>query len=321
MILCGGESPCISVTWDRENNVDKALIASTDSKIREIAQNAFQSEKLDAVLCGDGSEVLESLKELGAANVRLIVLEAFLPKVDGFEVVRRLAEFPVSKETPALMIIPRSGASAEPHLRIRLNADDYLEKPFEAEELRQKIHSMVKYYRPHEAPHPVTGLLGHPQFENEVFTRLSRGDRFATVWLDINHFRPFNDHYGRDKGNAVIKKVAELIRKTLGGKNSDSVPIAHVDGDDFVILVPQENAQAIADELKSGFDGATSEFYSAEEKKRGFYYEKGRDQKDQIFPLMTLSTVVLNVSMEKFRHYGQLVSQAGDLLHQAKVGS
>ena len=95
---------------------------------------------------------------------------------------------------------------------------------------------------------------------------------------------------------------------------------AHVDGDDFILIVPQENAEDMRPKLREAFQKEVSRFYSEEEKMQDFIREKDREKKEQIYPLMDLSTATINVNQENFIHYGHLVSQADDLLRQAKQG-
>lgn len=307
------------------NNKTTVIVASSDSKIRESARAALEQEGLDAILCGDGEEVLDSVKSQGQqlAGVRLMVMDAFLPKIDGFEAVKQMEDFAFTREIPVLMLINRAGDPFKHKIHIRMDADDYMEKPFDTEELRQRIHSMVKYYRAHNAPHPITNLEGHPRFEKEVIARLNRGESFGTVWIDVNHFRPFNDHCGREQGNEVLRMVARLIQTTLQSSKlrPEDTPVAHIAGDDFIAMMPKDKTQDFIRKLKEQFQAGILQFYSEEEKKQGFFYEKGRDQTHQIYPLMSLSAVILDVAMEQFTHYGQLVSRANDLLRQAKVGA
>ena len=315
---------------------NSVLGASDDPKIRELVRQAIQAEELEPVICGDGLEVLESIKESGASAMpKLIILEAFLPKVDGHEVVNQLQSNETARQIPILMLIGQKGAGTTAYqsgaispqaltARIRLKADNYLQKPFELKEIRSEVHGMVKYYRPHNSPHPITGLPGHPQMEQEVFNRFVRGETFVTLWLDINHFRPYNDHYGANRGNEVLKMTAGLIQKLVRSEKfpeNQKAFLSHVDGDDFILLVPEENADSIRQTLREELQEEIFKFYSAEEREKGFFYEKGRDKKDQIFPLMSPSMALLKVTMEKFVHYGQLVSESNELLRQTKVGA
>lgn len=319
------------------NNNNLILVASDDPNIRELVKTAALNENLDPILCGDGLEAVESIKESGVpvSNFKCVVLEAFLPKIDGYEVVKQFQEIPFIKEAPVLMLIGKSAqgssrfqsGAGEPktvQTKIRLLADNYFQKPFTLGEIQSEIHGMVKHFRKHNAPHPVTGLGGHPQMEQEVIGRLSKGETFTTLWIDINHFRPFNDHTSSEKGDEVLKVVMELIQKVLKETQNLSILkpyLAHVGGDDFILLVSKEAGDKIKSRLREEFSQTILKFYSKEEQAKGFFYEKGRDQKDQIFPLMNLSMAVLEVSMEKFLHYGHLVSESNELLRQTKIGA
>jgi len=301
------------------------LAASSDPKILDMAKAALADEVLAAVLCGDGEEALESVRgNKIQPPLRLIVLEACLPKSDGFEVVRKMSEDAELGKVPCLMLVdPKQSPSAR-KASVRLGADDYLQKPFETEELRAKIHSMTKHFRAHGAPHPVTGLPGHPELEQHVLARLAKSEAFELVCFDINHFRPFNDHYGSEKGDEVIRMVVTLIRGVLKGAgipSDEEGALNHIDGDDFIIAAPLGRSGKIRAGLREKFQSDVQKFYSKEEIRKGFIFQKDRENKDQIFPLMQLSTAVLGVSKEKFSHYGQLVAEVNEALHQSKVGS
>lgn len=301
------------------------LTASSDPKIRDMAKTALSDEGLAAVLCGDGDEALESARGMKSQPpLRLLVIEACLPKSDGFEVVRKLSEDANLGTVPSLMLLDPKQSPADRKASVRLGADDYLQKPFETEELRAKIHSMTKHFRAHAAPHPVTGLPGHPQLEQHVLARLAKGESFELVCFDINHFRPFNDHYGSEKGNEVIRMVVQLIRGVLqsaGMAADEEGALNHIDGDDFIIAAPQGRGADIRAGLREKFQSEVQKFYSKEEIRKGFIFQKDRENKDQIFPLMQLSTAVLGAAKEKFSHYGQLVAEINEALHQSKVGS
>jgi PleD family two-component response regulator len=312
------------------------LAASDQKEIRELIRDASEREGLQSILCGDGEEALESAKKNAESKkLKLVILEAFLPKLDGFEVVNKLHDFKETMDIPVLMLVGQNMAQpAQYHsggiqpqslpTKIRLRADNYLQKPFEPSEIRAEIHSMIKHFRAHNAPHPVTNLLGHPFIEQEVFSRLNKGEKFSLLWIDINHFRPFNDHYGMDRGNEVLKMTVALIQKVLQSLNledSEKPFLAHVDGDDFILILPEQKADQLKQELRDQFQEQILKFYSQEERKKGFFYEKGRDQKDQIFPIMNLSMIVHKVTIENFIHYGHLVSICNGLLHQTKIGA
>ncbi len=299
------------------------LAASSDAGIREMAKSAISEEGLAAISCGDGEEALESARAAQSPPLRLLVMEACLHKADGFEVLRALSEDSELKTIPCLMLLDPKQKISGHETNVRLGADDYLQKPFEKEELRAKIHSMTKHFRAHASPHPVTGLPGHPELETLLFSRVNRGEALDLICFDINFFRPFNDHYGTDKGNEVIRMVVSLAQGIFKSSNlsSENGDLSHIDGDDFIITAPAGKGDKIRKSLKEKFQSEVQKFYSKEEIRKGFIFQKDREDKDQIFPLMRLSTAVLKAEKDKFAHYGELVAEINEALRQSKVGS
>lgn len=301
------------------------LTASPDPKIREMIREVLLKEGCESISCGDGEEAIESAKaQVPQSPICLIILETHLPKFDGHEVVNQLSKLAATNQTPVLMLIDRNANSLGTKIMNRLRADDYLGKPFDIEEIRQKVHTLIHHFREHAATHPLTGLAGHPQLEEEIFIRLGRGEKVTLLWIDINYFRPFNDHYGRGKGNEVIREMVHLIQETLQSakiQDEGKSLITHVDGDDFIILLPEDKVDEVKQNLRKQFQTNILKFYSSEEKEKGFIYQKDRDNKEQIFPLMTLSMCVVQTETNQFSNYGALVLKAEEMLRQAKIGS
>ena len=162
-------------------------------------------------------------------------------------------------------------------------------------------------------------------FSNEgIFSRLSGGKTLGMVCMDINHFRPFNDHYGSASGDQVIRTVVHLIKgilKSAGLSLSKEGSLSHIDGDDFIILAASGRGDEIRKALREKFQSEVHKFYSKEEITKGFIFQKDRENKDRIFTLMQLSTAVLKVTKEKFAHYGELVAEINEALRQSKAGS
>lgn len=307
------------------------LAASGDARTRELVRMAAQAEQVDVILCGDGKEAFESIQK-EASKIKLVILESFLPKMDGFEIAKKLEDISQTKDIPILMLVGHgkdslqscsSGAiSQNLATRVRLNADNYIQKPFDLKEIQSSIHSMLKYYRPHGAPHPMTRLGGHVQIENEVFARLAKGEVSVYLWVDINFFKPYNDHYGSSKGDEVLKSLHAILLETIQSLPEENEPfLAHVDGDDFILLLKEEDEESVCSLVRQKFEQLLPKFFSDEERAQGFFYEKAReDQKRRVFPLMRISAVGVRVRLEKFQHYGCLVASAQDVLRQAKSG-
>ena len=123
----------------------KILVVDDEQKIIRLLQRNLDK---------DGYEVLAATDGEGALNVvetedpDLVLLDIMLPKMDGFEVCRRLREF---SSVPIIMLTAR-GAEHEKVRGFELGADDYLTKPFGIPELTARIKAVLRRARVPQAP-------------------------------------------------------------------------------------------------------------------------------------------------------------------------
>src|SRR5438094_400768 len=80
--------------------------------------------------------------------------------------------------------------------------------------------------------------------------RLARGEHFALLYVDIDRFKEFNDHYGFTRGDRVITMLAEVLTCVAG----EQLFVGHIGGDDFVLLTRADEAEALAEGITRTFD-------------------------------------------------------------------
>ena len=97
------------------------------------------------VSCAASGE--EALDRLAAEEADLIVLDVMLPGIDGFEVCRRVRE---QSSCPIIMLTAK-GAEEDKVRGLRLGADDYVTKPFSAQELLARVEAVLRRARVPEA--------------------------------------------------------------------------------------------------------------------------------------------------------------------------
>src|SRR3984885_3066547 len=148
----------------RRNNravAGSVLPASVDPSNLLLIDDDRSLASLIADYCGPGGfEVTPAFS--GEDGVRLareqyfllIILDVMLPRIDGFEVLKRIRR---TSDTPILMLTTRGAAKDRIH-GLESGADDYLPKPFQPAELLARIHSVLRRTLPKEGP--VTFTLG-----------------------------------------------------------------------------------------------------------------------------------------------------------------
>jgi two-component system alkaline phosphatase synthesis response regulator PhoP len=116
----------------------KILIVEDEESIRGPLEDNLKLEGYDVSCAGDG---IEGLSLAADRTFDLIVLDIMLPKLDGFEVCKRLRQDRVM--TPILMLTAKS-QEIDRVLGLELGADDYVTKPFSARELLARIKAILR---------------------------------------------------------------------------------------------------------------------------------------------------------------------------------
>ena len=120
----------------------RVLVADDDQEVREAVETALELEGHSVTTATDG---LAALKRLAMSEFDAMVLDVLMPKLDGFEVCRRLRAS--GNRTPVLILTARD--SEEDTIRgLDLGADDYLVKPFGLGELLARVRALLRRARP-----------------------------------------------------------------------------------------------------------------------------------------------------------------------------
>ena len=120
----------------------RLLLIEDDPKLSRLIARGLREEGFAVDLAGDGEEGAYRAIEQEYDG---IVLDVLLPKLDGFEVLRRVRER--GRRTPVLMLTARG--SVQDRVRgLNGGADDYLKKPFDFEELLARIHALLRRAAP-----------------------------------------------------------------------------------------------------------------------------------------------------------------------------
>ena len=84
---------------------------------------------------------------------------------------------------------------------------------------------------------PLSGLPGNEFIQREIEKRLSQKMHFDICYLDMDHFKPFNDHYGFERGDTVIKALAQILRDFIETEKDKFNFVGHIGGDDFIMIL------------------------------------------------------------------------------------
>lgn len=162
---------------------------------------------------------------------------------------------------------------------------------------------------------PLTFLPGNIPVTEHI-DRLLTGERvFVAAYLDLNHFKPFNDQYGYFRGDKMILMVAAAI-----GRHVDPTVdfVGHIGGDDFIILFQSEDWEQRCRTIVEEFNASARSLFEAGDLARGGLHSEDRQGNRTFFPLTTLSIGAAPIPAGRPLQAEEVASLAAAAKRQAK---
>ena len=119
---------------------EKILIVDDEARILRLVRSNLEPQGYKVLTAMDGESALTAAE---MNDPDLIILDLMLPRLDGFEVCRRLCEF----STVPIIILTAKGEEVDKVKGLELGADDYLTKPFGVPELLARIKAVLRRTR------------------------------------------------------------------------------------------------------------------------------------------------------------------------------
>ena len=269
---------------------EKIIIVDDDEQVASYVQLSFSLQGYSVDWIQDGRKAVgEIQKNLPDA----VILDLKLPGINGFRICEQLRSDPRTRGIP-IIVVSGSWKNAEDRIRsIEVGADDFLTKPFDAQELMARIKRMLQRKKIDMGHNPLTGLPGNLAIEEETRRRLARADNNAYAYIDLDNFKAYNDVYGVKQGDKVIRLFADIL---VEGVKRWGIPqdfVGHIGGDDFFLLVKAPNAQRLFDWIAKRFDERIKAYYSDADLKAGYITAKDRQGNTKKFPFVSASIVFL----------------------------
>ncbi len=178
----------------------------------------------------------------------LILLDISMPDMDGYEVLEKLKENDITKNTPVIFVTG-SDTIQDEEKGLALGAVDYITKPISPAivKARVKTHLIIKHQRDellYNASHDqLTGLNNRHILAEEGQRKFSRahrkGDELSVIMLDIDHFKKVNDTYGHLMGDTILIAIADIL--SVGMRVEDFT--ARFGGEEFIVILENCNLE------------------------------------------------------------------------------
>lgn len=290
----------------------KILLADDSHAIRFLVSEILTDAGFTVIQAENGQEAIDkTYKE----NPDLLILDYEMPQKTGFEVVKEVRSRTGYLHTPIIIFTAVTDKSTKLE-GLGLDIDDYLTKPADEDEIVARVKLLLKRSKQKMDCNPLTRLPGNPSIQARVEAEIASGHSFAVLYCDLNNFKSFNDHYGFEAGDRVLKTEADIITRAAA-KHAGAF-VGHIGGDDFIVVCPFEAAENIAREIAAETDKVSSSFYNEEDRAKGFMTAVNRKGETENFKFLSIGIGIVHNTKRPLTSFAMVSNIGSELKCLAK---
>jgi two-component system cell cycle response regulator len=254
---------------NRAAAVPTILVADDEPVNRALIARRLEREGYHVLTARNGSEAVEQAR---ASLPDLVILDVMMPEMDGLDACRLIKETEATRDIPVIFLSARDETAMKVS-GLGLGADDYISKPFEAEELIARIHVAIRLKRERDQlrnnaeeasiraelaqeqamTDALTGLLNRYGLQHVLVREHAEARRYnrplSCLVIDLDNFKTINDTYGHASGDLALQQIAGILREAV--RASDTV--FRYGGEEFLVLLPEtdlDGAIALAEKIR-----------------------------------------------------------------------
>ncbi len=230
------------------------LIIDDDPVARMQLRLCLEDQGYSIVEAQDGEEGLSIYNQL---HPDMVLLDALMPGLNGFECCIQLQSLPRGDQIPILMITGLDDQESVDRA-FAVGAADYVTKPVHWAVLRQRVKRLIQQTQLQQKLEAanrelqrlalldgLTQVANRRQFDellNHQWQKLQETRQPLSLLLcDIDYFKSYNDTYGHQAGDRCLQKVAQAIQAAL---DSADHLVARYGGEEFAVLLPEVDPRA-----------------------------------------------------------------------------
>ncbi len=231
------------------------LLIDDDLVVRATISEALELDATEVILAKNGNDGIDAYFKY---QPDLVLVDAVMPLLDGFEFCEKLKQLDINRSTPILMITSLDDDHSVERA-FAAGANDYITKPVNLVILRQRIRNMLQQSQQVKDKLRIAEELqqdnrqlqilasldsltklnnrrGFEQYLQQQWERMQRlGSPLSLIMCDIDFFKNYNDAYGHPAGDQCLIRVSSAMRNTV--RRSGDL-LARYGGEEFVIVLP-----------------------------------------------------------------------------------
>jgi diguanylate cyclase (GGDEF)-like protein len=224
------------------------LIVDDEPFIRLILRHFLEREGYQIAEAQNG---IEGIKAFNQLHPDIVLLDAIMPDMDGFECCTQLKLLDCNKRTPVLMITGLEDQESVDRA-FAVGAMDYVTKPIHWPVLRQRVKRLIEQSQLQQKLESVNvelqrlvtidGLTqvanrrGFEEYFNQEWQRMKREQQpLSLILCDVDFFKLYNDTYGHRVGDRCLQEIAQAIKDV----------IKRPGGEEFAVILPNTHTEGV----------------------------------------------------------------------------
>jgi diguanylate cyclase (GGDEF)-like protein len=237
------------------------LVVDDDPDKRMLLTVALQMVGYEVRTANDGEEGLAAVE---ASQPDLIITDVMMPKMDGYDLARRVRANPQTRFVPIIIQTAARSEAQDARRGSEVGALGYITDPTDIDLLLARARTLLDFKQyldtiEEEAfTDHLTGLANRRRFERQLEREISRTLRyshpFCLIYLDIDNFKRVNDTHGHEAGDETIRRLALTLQ--AGTRGIDLA--ARIGGEEFAVILPEtkfEGGLDVAERLRQAIKG------------------------------------------------------------------
>lgn len=201
----------------RDTDFKRTVLVVDDEDVNRALLGAIIEQKYNVLYANDGKEALDQIKK-NADNLSLVLLDIFMPEMNGYEVLSEINNDAKLKKIPIIVLTSEKSAEVK---SLDLGAADFLSKPYDLPEvILARVQHSIQLFEDKKIIQAtendsLTNLYS-PKFFFEYgqqYDKRHPSHEMDSIVIDFSRFHLLNELHGRETGDTVLRKIAEGIRE------------------------------------------------------------------------------------------------------------
>ncbi len=246
------------------------LIVEDDLDIADMLTAYFRVQEYDVLTVNWGEDGVRAAQ---SNEPNLIILDIRLPDIDGFEVARRLRANRKTKAIPIIFLTEKRERT-DRLKGLELQADDYITKPFDIQELRLRVRNAMQRASQTALTNNITSLPEGSMVDEALIAVVALSKNILLT-VSLRNLEQYRETYGFVASDDMLRAVALILRDAVRENGTPDDFIGHLTMTDILVITMPHKAASLKERIRRQLEQSFDYFYSNQDREAGTFASQG----------------------------------------------